>query len=331
MAQQGSRGVFQVGQLLIQGGVRVLTGAGAPTSGTGGVGYKAGPGSIYVRTSNGAVYVNTNTAASPTWGALGTVAALTDGNIFVGNGSNAATGVTPSGDLTMTNLGVFSIGADKVAATQLGVTAGTGTASKALVLSAAGKLTITATAPTTSSDAFTVQFTSGSATPGTCRALVGAATSFSSMTSGGLVGVRGVVTQAAAVSGASNYGVQGKYVTGSFSAAGTLAAVYAQFDMTGGTIGAGNIAVIQANVVGCASGTVALNGIYVENAGGGAINAYARLLGNATFVLDIESSFTNQSTSGTAGSTAAKGWLKCQITNGGGTVTRYIPLTDSVS
>jgi hypothetical protein len=199
------------------------------------------------------------------------------------------------------------------------------------ITQAAGKLTVAAAAPTTSIDCFTVGITSGSATPGTVRAIVGSMTSFTSMTSGGLVGVRGVVTQAAAVSGASNYGVQGKYITGAYSAAGTLAAVYTQFDMTGGTIGAGNIAVIQANIVGCASGTVALNGLYIEQAGGGAINSYLRLLGNATYVMDIESSYTNQSTTGTAGSTAAKGWLKVLVTNGGGAVVRYIPLTDSVS
>lgn len=36
-------------------------------------------------------------------------ASLTNGNIFVGNGSNIATGVTPSGDITLTNTGVFGI------------------------------------------------------------------------------------------------------------------------------------------------------------------------------------------------------------------------------
>jgi hypothetical protein len=211
------------------------------------------------------------------------------------------------------------------------VTAGTGSASKGVVLDASKKFTNTVTAPTSSMDGFTIGFTSGSATPGTCRAIVGSAISFTSMTSGGLVGVRGVVTQAAAVSGASNYGVQGKYITGAFSAAGTLAAVFAQFDMTGGTIGAGNIAAIHANIVGAASGAIPLNGVYIEQAGGGHINSYLRALGNADFVFDIESSYTNQSTTGTAAATTSKGWLKVQITNAGGTVTRYIPLTDSVS
>jgi len=37
------------------------------------------------------------------------LAALTDGNIIVGNGSNVATSVNPSGDIDVTNAGVFSI------------------------------------------------------------------------------------------------------------------------------------------------------------------------------------------------------------------------------
>jgi hypothetical protein len=36
---------------------------------------------------------------------------LQDGDIFVGNASNVATGVTPSGDITLTNAGVFGIAA----------------------------------------------------------------------------------------------------------------------------------------------------------------------------------------------------------------------------
>lgn len=98
----------------MKGGVRILTGSGAPTSGTGGAFYKAGPGSLYVRTSNGAVYANTNTLASPTWSLVGTVAALTDGTILVGDATNLPAEVTLSGDITMTNAGVTAIGAGKV-------------------------------------------------------------------------------------------------------------------------------------------------------------------------------------------------------------------------
>jgi hypothetical protein len=197
---------------------------------------------------------------------------------------------------------------------------------------AAGKLTVAIPAPTSAIDGFTASFTSGSATPGTCRAIVGSATSYTSMTSGGLVGVRGVVTQAAAVSGASNYGVQGKYITGAFSAAGTLGAVYGQFDVTGGSLGAGNIAVIHANMVGCSAGAYALNGLYVEQAGGGYINSYARMLGNSTFVFDFESSFTNMShTCSSVTNVGTKGYLKIQVANTTGTYTRYIALGDGIT
>jgi hypothetical protein len=177
----------------------------------------------------------------------------------------------------------------------------------------------------------TAAYTATAAALGTTRVITGAATTFTTATSGNLVGVRGSVTAGGAVSGSSLYGIQGKIITGANTVAGTIAAVYAQFDMTGGTIGAGNQAAIQANFVGVAAGLSNLNGLYVEQAGGGSINAYCRFLGIATYVFDVESSFTNQSTTGTAGATAAKGWLKILVTNGGGAVVRYIPLTDSVT
>lgn len=47
--------------------------------------------------------------------------ALADGKIFAGDAGGAAAAVTPSGDITMTNLGVTAIGADKVTAAQLAV------------------------------------------------------------------------------------------------------------------------------------------------------------------------------------------------------------------
>ena len=42
------------------------------------------------------------------------LAALADGNILVGNGSNVATSVNPSGDIDVTNAGVFSIASDSI-------------------------------------------------------------------------------------------------------------------------------------------------------------------------------------------------------------------------
>jgi hypothetical protein len=51
--------------------------------------------------------------------AIGTTV-LADGKILVGSGSNVATARTPSGDVTMTNLGAFAIGAKKVTSAMLG-------------------------------------------------------------------------------------------------------------------------------------------------------------------------------------------------------------------
>jgi hypothetical protein len=176
--------------------------------------------------------------------------------------------------------------------------------------------------------------TSTSAAPGSVRAIVGAVTTLAgaTQTSGTLAGVRGSVTAAAAITGSSIYGVQGKFITGAFSAAGTLGAVYGQFDVTGGSLGAGNIAVIHANMVGCSAGAYALNGLYVEQAGGGYINSYARMLGNSTFVFDFESSFTNMShTCSSVTNVGTKGYLKIQVANTTGTYTRYIALGDGIT
>ena len=50
---------------------------------------------------------------------LDAITTLADGKIYVGNGSNVATEVTPSGDVTMSNAGVTAIGAAKVTKTML--------------------------------------------------------------------------------------------------------------------------------------------------------------------------------------------------------------------
>jgi hypothetical protein len=55
---------------------------------------------------------NATFVANPAAGGLTNT--LLDGRIFVGNGANIATGVLPSGDVTITNAGVTAIGANKV-------------------------------------------------------------------------------------------------------------------------------------------------------------------------------------------------------------------------
>jgi len=49
---------------------------------------------------------------------------LQDGDIFVGNASNLATGVTPSGDITLTNAGVFGIAAGVIVNADVNAAAG---------------------------------------------------------------------------------------------------------------------------------------------------------------------------------------------------------------
>lgn len=54
-----------------------LVGTGAPTSGTSGTAAGlAGPGSTYTDYTNKIIYLNTNTKASPTWGAIATIAGV---------------------------------------------------------------------------------------------------------------------------------------------------------------------------------------------------------------------------------------------------------------
>lgn len=169
-----------------------------------------------------------------------------------------------------------------------------------------------------------VGYTSASATPGTIRVIRGEITTNSTMTSGNLVGVRGAVTMAtgSTISGSYLYGMQGKFITGTGSITGTAsAAVYAQYDMTGGTVGAGNHAAVQANFVGVSSGSQALDGVYVENAGGGEINSYLRGEGNAEFVLDFNNTHA-VSTTCQPGNISTTGAIKI---NANGT-TKYIPL-----
>lgn len=55
---------------------------------------------------------NATFVANPAAGGLSN--SLLDGRMFVGNGANVATGVLPSGDVTISNTGVTAIGANKV-------------------------------------------------------------------------------------------------------------------------------------------------------------------------------------------------------------------------
>ncbi len=166
---------------------------------------------------------------------------------------------------------------------------------------------------------------------GSVRAIVGQATTFTTITSGTLVGVRGAATMAGAASGATYmYGVQGKAITGANAFTGTvLAGLYGQIDVSGGTITSGHVAAIQANIYGANAGTIPMEGIYIESAGGGVINSFLQCFGKSTYVFDFASNTHNQmSTTGTPGAvTGGTGWLKVLVEG----AVRYIPLASSVS
>ena len=213
------------------------------------------------------------------------------------------------------------------------------TGSLSAVISASGatltlaglKLVATLPSPTSgTNNGFAISFTGGDAGPGTARAIVGAATTFTTMTSGNIVGVRGEVTMAGATSGASYlYGAQGKAITGANAFTGTaLAGMYGQIDVSGGTITSGHVAAIQANIYGANSGTIPMEGIYVEHAGGGVINSLIQLFGKSTYVFDIASNtHDNVSLTATLAAVTGKGYIKVNIDGS----TRYIPLTDALA
>ncbi len=126
------------------------------------------------------------------------------------------------------------------------------------------------------------------------------------------------------------YGVQGKAFTGANTWTGTaLAGAYAPLDVSSGTITSGHVAAIQANIYGANSGTIPMEGIYVEHAGGGVINSFLQCFGKSTYVFDFASNTHNQmSTTGTPGAvTGGTGWLKVLVEG----AVRYIPLASSVS
>lgn len=167
--------------------------------------------------------------------------------------------------------------------------------------------------------------TGASATPGTNRAVYGKYTTFTSMTSGNLVGVRGEITLGGNASGTAYlYGTQGKIITGSNTidvGSSYVAAVFAQYDATGATITSGYNCAVAADIFGVSSGTKAIDMFYGQHADGGTINAYLRAYGKATTVFEFDTNGGAQA--GTTESTAtAAGFLKV-IVDG---ATRYIQL-----
>uniref|UniRef100_A0A6M3K493 Uncharacterized protein n=1 Tax=viral metagenome TaxID=1070528 RepID=A0A6M3K493_9ZZZZ len=251
--------------------------------------------------TDGAVTITNATATSST----------TTGALIVTGGIATAADITVGDDIFLGSGAVINFNAGNVTITH-----------------AAGRLAVAVAAPTAGINAFSVALTGGDAAPGTCRAIVGSATTFTTMTADNIVGVRGDVTMAGATSGTSYlYGAQGKAITGANTFTGTaLAGLYGQIDITGGTITSGHVAAIQANIYGANSGTIPMEGIYIESAGGGVINSFIQCFGKSTYVFDFASNTHTQM--GTAGTvTTNAGYLTVLVE---GSV-RYIGLGSAVA
>ena len=179
----------------------------------------------------------------------------------------------------------------------------------------------------------TVNLTSTSATPtNPTDALKASYTSAAAITSGTLDGLRGQVTLSGSTgAGVFAYGVTGRAViSGTIdSGSASVAAGYFKSDFNGATLTSGYCAPLQSNVVNPpASALTTVDLAYFESAGGNPINSFLKCFGKATYVFDLASNtHTQMSTTGTAGATTAKGWLKVLVEG----AVRYIPLTDSVS
>jgi len=213
-----------------------------------------------------------------------------------------------------------------------GVTAGTVTASKAVVVGASKEVnewTVTAGDITQSHTVSTVAL-------GTVRGIHGQVTgSGTDIASGNIVGVRGLCTLSGTITagGAFLYGAQGKLVctAGTMNHADSrLCGVLAQIDANGGTFTAGQLSALWADLGATATGTLGdqCNVIRATNTTAATPNAILYGYGKASFLLDLYANSGGwSSTTGTAGATTSKGWLKVQVEG----ATRYIPLTDSVS
>jgi hypothetical protein len=153
---------------------------------------------------------------------------------------------------------------------------------------------------------------------------------------GSVAGARGEVIGASGttLSDGFYYGVQGKFTLGGAtineSSAARFVGVIAQLDLSSGTMTNGQVSALWADMGASAAGAFAAetNIVRATNTTNSTVNAVLYGYGKATYVMDLSANGgTNMSTTGTAGATATKGWLKCLV---GGAI-RYIPLTDSVT
>jgi hypothetical protein len=248
-------------------------------------------------------------------------------------------------DTKLTTLDVETAGGLKVASVAIsstpaelnqlaGVTAGTVTASKAVVVGSSKEVnewTVTAGALVQSQ-------TVSTAAMGTVRGIHGQVTgSHAAIASGNIVGVRGLATLSGVNSagGAYFYGAQGKLVvTGTMNHADSrLCAVLAQLDTTGATLTAGQISALWvdhgAGITGAGGGQ--FNMIRITNTvSGSKPNAVIYAHSDATYLLDLSAPGGTMSWQAAAGASSGS-WgnadavaTKVLIINLGGT-TYYIP------
>lgn len=153
---------------------------------------------------------------------------------------------------------------------------------------------------------------------------------------GSLAGVRGAVTVSAGKSLTEGfiYGVQGKSVLNGTLAEGSAArvtGVLGQTDLAAGTVTAGQVSGVWADLQGSPTLTVPdqVFSLRVTNSMDKNCYALAMFYGKATFWAQIsEPSPSMCSATGTPGAvTGTTGWIKVQVAG----QTRYIPLASSVS
>lgn len=192
--------------------------------------------------------------------------------------------------------------------------------------------------PASQTSDFLASETITSATPATERLIrseltLTPATTLAVASSGSLAALRGLLTLTTgkSVTAGYLYGTQGKIVAdgGTINVgSGYVTGVLGQLSLTGTTLTSGHIAPLIANVGPSAPASANVDLIYAE-VEQGPINSVLKAYANTNYIFDLtaETNAGSYSTTGSAGTTTAKGWLKVKV----GGADRFIPLSDSGS
>lgn len=109
---KGTGGTWKTLELILGGGLRQLSGSGAPTNGTSGTGVgRVPPGSVYYDYTNAVRWINVGTSASPVWSPIDFVSvAVTSANILAMNGTPVnLIAAPPAGYAVIVNNILFTI------------------------------------------------------------------------------------------------------------------------------------------------------------------------------------------------------------------------------